>query len=156
VTMNEAQRSRGEAPARRREEPPVAVLELGAPNGAAEHLHLVAEHGVLELELRHAPTSGEPSDEANKDEVGEGSQRARDATHRRQSQGFEFWSPTGREVNWSVSPPTIEFLYPKGTALSVARGCCRSEDSSMFCIGGQSAATSPSITSTIRDSSPLP
>jgi transposase len=105
--MNEAQRSRGEAPARRREEPPVAVLELGAPNGAAEHLHLVAEHGVLELELRHAPTSGEPSDEANKDEVGEGSQRARDATHRRQSQGFEFWSPTGREVNWSGSPPTI-------------------------------------------------
>jgi hypothetical protein len=100
----------GEGPARRGEEPPVAVLELGAPNGAAEHPHLVAEHGVLELELRHAPTSGEPSDEANKDEVGEGSQGARDATDRRQSQVFEFWSPTsigllGEPVG--VGSPTV-------------------------------------------------
>jgi hypothetical protein len=55
----------------------------GAPNGAAEHPHLVAEHGVLEPEVRHAPTSGVPSDEANQDEVGEGPQGARDATDRR-------------------------------------------------------------------------
>jgi hypothetical protein len=41
----------GGGPARRGGEPPVAVLELGAPNGAVEHPHLVAEHGVLELEL---------------------------------------------------------------------------------------------------------
>jgi hypothetical protein len=32
--------------------------------------------GVLELELRHTPTSGEPSDETNEDEVDEGSQGA--------------------------------------------------------------------------------
>jgi hypothetical protein len=38
---------------------------------------MVTEAGVLELELRHAPTSGQDSDEANEHEVGEGSQGAR-------------------------------------------------------------------------------
>jgi hypothetical protein len=41
----------GEHPARRGEERPVAVLELWAADRAAEHLHLVAQHGVLQLEL---------------------------------------------------------------------------------------------------------
>jgi hypothetical protein len=36
------------------------------------------------------------SDEANQDEVGEGSQGARMLATRRRSYGFEFWSPTGR------------------------------------------------------------
>lgn len=41
----------GERPARRGEERPVAISKLGAADRAAENLHLVAEHGVLELEL---------------------------------------------------------------------------------------------------------
>ena len=38
-------------PARRREERPVPVAKLRAPDRPAEDLHLVAENGVLELEL---------------------------------------------------------------------------------------------------------
>src|ERR687897_627024 len=61
-------------PARRGEERPVAVLQLWTPDRAAEHPHLVAEGGVLELELRDAPSVGEHSEQANEHEVGEGSQ----------------------------------------------------------------------------------
>jgi hypothetical protein len=45
----------------------------------------VAKDGVLELELCDGPTSGEQPDEAHQNEVGEGSQGARDATYQRQS-----------------------------------------------------------------------
>jgi hypothetical protein len=76
LTMNEAHRSRGEHPARRGEERPIPAAKLRPADRTSEHLHLVAEDGVLELELRHAPTSGEPSDETNEDEVDEGSQGA--------------------------------------------------------------------------------
>lgn len=57
--------------ARRREERPVAILELRASDRPAEDLHLVAEDCVLELELRHAPTPGEQTDETNQEEVRE-------------------------------------------------------------------------------------
>ena len=45
----------GEGSARRREERSIAVLHLRASDRPAEDLHLVAEDGVLELELGHAP-----------------------------------------------------------------------------------------------------
>jgi hypothetical protein len=41
----------GEGPARRREERAIPVAKLRAPGRPAEDLHLVAENGVLELEL---------------------------------------------------------------------------------------------------------
>jgi hypothetical protein len=41
----------GEGPARHREERPIPVTKLRAPDRPAEDLHLVAEYGVLELEL---------------------------------------------------------------------------------------------------------
>ena len=66
----------GERPARRGEERPIPVAKLRPADRTSEHLHLVAQDGVLELELRHTPTSGEPSDETNEDEVDEGSQGA--------------------------------------------------------------------------------
>jgi hypothetical protein len=56
--MNEAQRSRDSTCSRRRESP-IAVLELGASDRAAQHLHLVTKHDVLELQLRHGPASDE-------------------------------------------------------------------------------------------------
>jgi hypothetical protein len=49
----------GQRPARRGEERPIVVFELGAAHRAAKNSYLVAKDGVLELELRHAPTSGE-------------------------------------------------------------------------------------------------
>jgi hypothetical protein len=42
----------------------------------SEHPHLVAEHGVLKLQLRHSSTSAQQPDKANEHEVGEGSQGA--------------------------------------------------------------------------------
>jgi hypothetical protein len=89
----------GEGSARRGEERPVVVFELRASNRATEHPHLVAKHGVLELELRHAPTSGECSDEANQGKIDDGSQGAGDATYQRQSWRSEYWSPTGNVVH---------------------------------------------------------
>ena len=49
----------GDRPARRGEERPVTVLEVRAADRAAEHPHLMPEDRVLELELRHAPSSGQ-------------------------------------------------------------------------------------------------
>lgn len=72
----------GEGPARRREEHPIPVAKLRPADRPSEHIHLVAEHGVLELELGHAPPSGEQTDETNQEEVCERSQGARDATDR--------------------------------------------------------------------------
>lgn len=54
-----------ERPARRGEERAVPVAQLGASDRPAQHLHLVTEHGVLELELRDAPRSGQQFDETN-------------------------------------------------------------------------------------------
>ncbi len=65
-----------ERPTRRGEERPVSVFELRAAHRTAEHPYLVTEGSVLELELRHAPLSGEHSEEADEHEVGEGSQGA--------------------------------------------------------------------------------
>lgn len=71
------------------------VFELGAAHRSAKNSYLVAKNGVLELELGHTPTCSEWADDANEQEVGEGSQGARDATDRCQSSGeTEFWSPT--------------------------------------------------------------
>jgi hypothetical protein len=84
-----------EGPACRREEHSVAVLELGATDRAPKHPHLVAEDGVLQLELRHAPTYGEHSEQANNHEVGEGSQSARMLPAIVNQSGTEFWTPTG-------------------------------------------------------------
>jgi hypothetical protein len=66
--------------ARRCEERPVPVSELGPADRPSEHHQLVMKDGVLELELRHASTSSEQSDEADEHEVGQGSQGAMDAT----------------------------------------------------------------------------
>ena len=49
----------GQRPARRGEERPIVVFEVGAAHRTAKNSYLVAKDGVLELELRHAPTSGE-------------------------------------------------------------------------------------------------
>jgi hypothetical protein len=49
----------GQRPAHRGEEGPIPVAKLRPTDGAPEHLHLVAEDGVLKLQLRHAFTSGE-------------------------------------------------------------------------------------------------
>ena len=84
MTMNEAHRSSGEGPARG-EERPVTVLELRAADRPPEDPHLVAQHDVLVLELGDVPASGEDADDADEDEVGEGSQDARDATCHRHS-----------------------------------------------------------------------
>ena len=81
-------------PARRGEERPVAVLQLWTPDRAAEHPHLVAEGGVLKLELRDAPSVGEQSEQANEHEVGEGSQGARMLPATLNESGTEYWSPT--------------------------------------------------------------
>src|SRR6266536_202664 len=76
VTMNEAQRSRQSALLAAARKRPVSVFELRAAHRTAEHPYLVTEGSVLELELRHAPLSGEHSEEADEHEVGEGSQGA--------------------------------------------------------------------------------
>ena len=49
----------GQRPARRGEERPIVVLELGAAHRAAKNSYLVAKNGVLELELGHTPTCSE-------------------------------------------------------------------------------------------------
>jgi hypothetical protein len=49
----------GQRPARRGEERPIVVFELRAAHRAAKNSYLMAKNGVLELELRHAPTSSE-------------------------------------------------------------------------------------------------
>jgi hypothetical protein len=66
-----------ERPARRGEERSTPVAKLWTADRPAEDLHLVAEDGVLELELGDVPTSGERPNEANEDEVREGSQGGR-------------------------------------------------------------------------------
>jgi Family of unknown function (DUF6544) len=101
----------GQRPARRGEERPIVVFELGAAHRAAKNSYLVAKNGVLELELRHTPTCSE---------IGRRGERA---TSRRRiarcegcyrpvsiKRGTEFWSPTGvhgsRRSFWpSVSAP---------------------------------------------------
>ncbi len=55
VTPQTLLRWHRQRPARRGEERPVAVLQLRAPDGPTEDLDLVAEDGILELELGHAP-----------------------------------------------------------------------------------------------------
>jgi len=86
VTMNEANRSRESARPRRREEHPIPIAKLRPADRPSEHLHLVAEDGVLELELGDAPTSGERHDEPDERDVDEGSQGAREATYQCQSE----------------------------------------------------------------------
>jgi hypothetical protein len=49
----------GQRPARRGEERPIVAFELWAADRAAKNSYLVAKDGVLELELRHTPTSSE-------------------------------------------------------------------------------------------------
>ena len=83
-----------ERPARRREERPIPVAKLRPADRSSEHLHLVTEDGVLELQLRHTATPGERSDEADEHEVGEGSQGATDGTTNINKDGTEFWSLT--------------------------------------------------------------
>jgi hypothetical protein len=63
--------------ARRGEECPVAVLQLRASHRPAEDLQLVAKDRVLELELGHAPLTGEHSDDPDEHEANEGSQGPR-------------------------------------------------------------------------------
>jgi len=94
-----------QSPARRREERPVTVPQLRAPDGAAQDLHLVAEDRILQLKLRRAPTSGEHSDEANEHEVDERSHGARDATCERQSSAApSFGAPQEAMVIGAVGP----------------------------------------------------
>jgi hypothetical protein len=64
----------GERSTRRGEERSVPVAKVRTPDRAPEHLHLVPEDRVLELELRHVSTPGKHPDEADKHEVEEGSQ----------------------------------------------------------------------------------
>jgi hypothetical protein len=73
----------GKGSARRGEERPIPVFELRTADRTAEHPDLVAQHGILQLELRHAATSGEQSHQAEEHEVDERSQGGRDATHQR-------------------------------------------------------------------------
>ena len=87
----------GERAARGGKKHPIPIAKLRPADRASEHLHLVTEDGVLELELRDDPTPGEQPDEAQEHDVGQGSQGARDATYHRQSERNRvFWSPTGR------------------------------------------------------------
>jgi hypothetical protein len=53
----------------------------------------VAKGGVLELELRHAPPSGEHCDHADEHEVAEGSQGARMLPTSVNQSGIEFGAP---------------------------------------------------------------
>src|SRR6266511_2617322 len=66
----------GKRPTRGGEERPVPVAKVRTRDRAAEHPHLVPEDCVLELELRHAPSSCHYPDETDKHEVEEGSQGA--------------------------------------------------------------------------------
>jgi hypothetical protein len=77
VTMNEAHRSRDSARLAAARSARSRSFSSGRRTVRREHPHLVAEGGVLELELRDAPSVGEHSEQANEHEVGEGSQGAR-------------------------------------------------------------------------------
>jgi hypothetical protein len=77
VVRSEGPMVSGERPARCGEERPVPVAKFGPADRTSEHSHLVAEDGVLELELGHAPASGEASHATNEHEVDEGSQSER-------------------------------------------------------------------------------
>lgn len=66
-----------QGPTRRGEERPIPVANLRTPDRPAVDLHLVAEDGFLSYELGNVPTLGERPDEANQDEVREGSLGAR-------------------------------------------------------------------------------
>ena len=94
----------GERPARSGEEPPVDLVELRTSDGAPEHHHLVAEDGVLQLELRHVSPAGEHSDKANEHEVDEGSQGARmlpaSVNHREPSFGARHPSAHNCMARW--------------------------------------------------------
>jgi hypothetical protein len=100
----------GEGPARRREERPIGVLQVRASDRPAENLHLVAEDGVLELELGHAPPSGEHADPADEHEVDEGSQGPR-MLHASVSRPNRVWTLTGhgavKPAARGRAPPTV-------------------------------------------------
>lgn len=66
----------GKGPTRRGEEGPVSVFEFGTPDCAAQHTHLVAENGILELKLADASASSEDSNQPNKQKVGQPAQGA--------------------------------------------------------------------------------
>ena len=82
-----------ERAARGRKERPIPVAKLRPADRTSEHLHLVTEDGVLELELCDDATPGEQPDEAYKHEIGEGSQGAKDATDQRQSERIPVLEP---------------------------------------------------------------
>ncbi len=77
----------------------ISSAKIRPADRASQHPHLVAEHDVLELQLRHARLSGEQSDEANEDGVGEGSQGARDATYQRQTERNSVLDPHTRSCS---------------------------------------------------------
>jgi len=105
----------GEGPARRREERPIPVAKKFRPaHRPPEHIQLVAEHGVLELELRHAPPRREQTHEANQKEVRERSQGARDATDQRQSEQNTVLEPDSQMMLWPLSTPLAGIWSRKG------------------------------------------
>ena len=67
----------GERSARRGEERSIPVAELRATHAPSEDPHLMAEHGVLELELGQTTASSERSNQPSEQEVQEGSQGPR-------------------------------------------------------------------------------
>jgi hypothetical protein len=91
VTMNAAHRSRREGSARRREERPIPVAKLRPVDRASEHLHLMAEDGILQLELGDAPTSGEHRDEGRSRGTIQGARIVPTSVNQ---SGTEFWSLT--------------------------------------------------------------
>jgi len=93
-----------ERPTRRGEERPVSVFELRAARRTAKHPYLVTKGSVFELELRHAPLSGEHSDQADEHEVAEGSQGA----------GMLPASVKGAEPNFGPPQDESEFWHPSG------------------------------------------
>jgi hypothetical protein len=106
VIMNEAHRSRDSALLAAARNVRSRSLSSGAPDGPSEHLHLVPEDGVLELKLRHPPSSGQHPEEANEHEVGEGSQGARMLPTSVNQSRTEFWSPTGAKRNQTTQDDT--------------------------------------------------
>ena len=73
----------------------IPVAKFRTVDSPSEDLHLVAEDGVLQLELRDVPTSGEHSHEANEHQIDEGSQGASMLPTGVDQGGTEFWSPAG-------------------------------------------------------------
>ena len=94
MTTNDAHRSR-ESARLAAEERSIPMAELRTADRPSENVHLVAEHGVLELELRDAPRTGEHSHEAYEQEVDERSQGAKMLPASSTERRTEFWSPTG-------------------------------------------------------------